>query len=155
MSRAGDGRPEFNVSIPARPAIGANRVRSGDVIGAGTDLTRFKPLAPPGDGLGQTLLQGGPGSPAGGVGKATRVGQQSAHLGVGRTQPGVLLLGSVFLVAPGDVRGLAAAIGWALDMPSAERTRRVEAAQQAVAARLSLDAFAERTLAVYAQAAVV
>ena len=70
-------------------------------------------------------------------------------------QPGVLLLGSVFLVAPGDVRGLAAAIGWALDMPSAERTRRVEAAQQAVAARLSLDAFAERTLAVYAQAAVV
>lgn len=66
-------------------------------------------------------------------------------------QPGVLLLGSVFLVAPGDVTGLARAIGAALDMPRAERHRRVQVARKAVSECLSLDAFAEQTLRVYAE----
>ena len=65
-------------------------------------------------------------------------------------QPGVLLMGSVFLVAPGDVTGLAAGIRAALDMPRCERQRRVLAAQRAVHTRLGLGTFAERTLGVYA-----
>jgi len=62
---------------------------------------------------------------------------------------GVLLLGAVLLVTAGDVHGLSRAIRAALDMPVAERARRVGAAQAAVRGRFSLDAFIERTLAVY------
>ena len=62
---------------------------------------------------------------------------------------GVLLLGSVLLVAPGDVRGLARAIDCALAMPADERERRTAAARAAARAAFSLDAFVEGTLAVY------
>ena len=65
--------------------------------------------------------------------------------------PGVLLLGAVLLVAPGDTRGLAAAIGAALDMPATERRRRTRAAQAAVLTQMSLQAFVEGTFAVCAE----
>lgn len=66
-------------------------------------------------------------------------------------QPGVLLLGAVFLVAPGDVDGLSRAFAAAVTMPAAEREWRVAAAQKAVSVRFGLDAFVGRTLAVYGE----
>ena len=78
-------------------------------------------------------------------------GPESARDAAALVAPGVLLLGAVLLVAPGDTRGLAAALGVALDMPPEERRRRTRAAQAAVRARLSLTAFVDGTFAVYAE----
>ena len=74
------------------------------------------------------------------------------HAGGGpmrRVRPGVLLVGSVFLVAPLDVGALAAAIGDALGMENEEREERTERAQAAVKACFPAEAFAARVLETY------
>ena len=68
---------------------------------------------------------------------------------VALVSPGVLLMGAVYLVAPGDVDGLAHAIEAALVLPVAERRWRTECAARAACARFGLRTFTEATLAVY------
>ena len=63
--------------------------------------------------------------------------------------PGVLLLGSVLLVPPGDVAGLATALACAARLPEDEVARRTAAAAAAAAAHFGLERFVRRVLAVY------
>ena len=74
------------------------------------------------------------------------------HAGGGpmrRVRPGVVLVGSVYLVAPLDVGALAAAIGDALRMENDEREERTERAQAAAKACYPAEAFAARVLETY------
>ena len=74
------------------------------------------------------------------------------HAGGGpmrRVRPGVVLVGSVFLVAPLDVGALAAAIGDALRMENEEREERTGRAQAAAKACFPAEAFAARVLETY------
>ena len=66
-----------------------------------------------------------------------------------RVRPGVVLVGSVYLVAPLDVGALAAAIGDALRMENDEREERTERAQAAAKACYPAEAFAARVLETY------
>ena len=74
------------------------------------------------------------------------------HAGGGpmrRVRPGVVLVGSVYLVAPLDVGALAAAIGDALRMENDEREERTGRAQAAAKACFPAEAFAARVLETY------
>ncbi len=61
----------------------------------------------------------------------------------------MLLLGSVLLVPPGDVAGLATALACAARLPEDEVARRTAAAAAAAAAHFGLERFVRRVLAVY------
>ena len=74
------------------------------------------------------------------------------HAGGGpmrRVRPGVVLVGSVYLVAPLDVGALAAAIGDALRMENGEREERTGRAQAAAKACYPAEAFAAAVLETY------
>lgn len=70
--------------------------------------------------------------------------QQLQHVSAG-----VLLMGAVYLVTPGDVVGLSEAIKHAVAMRSSERQWRTVRAAMAASACFSLHMFTERTLAIY------